>query len=145
MLRPQFARDQVSDLVLEGKHVQNLLRALPIDSSGWTPDVDLSTLFFRLTLGSTCEFLFGESVDSQLLNLPGTDASRMAGNLRHDDKTFASCFDNSQLWLGCRIRMMDQYWLINGLDFRRSNKYVHDFVDYFVELALKKISEEKRY
>jgi cytochrome P450 len=34
--------------------------------------------------------------------------------------------------------MLDQYWLLDGFDFRRSNKYVHDLVNYFVDLALKR-------
>jgi len=61
-MRPQFAKEQVSDLDLEEKHVQNMMQALPVNSDGWTDELDIQLLFFRLTLDSATEFLFGESV-----------------------------------------------------------------------------------
>lgn len=66
LLRPNFVRDQVSDLELEEKHVQNLMKVMPGQSDGWTAETNLQQLFFRLTIDSATEFLFGESVDSQL-------------------------------------------------------------------------------
>jgi hypothetical protein len=36
LLRPQFSRDQVSDLDLEERHLQNMILALPVNSDGWT-------------------------------------------------------------------------------------------------------------
>ena len=100
LMRPQFAREQVSDLELEEEHLQNMMRALPINGSGWTLQVDLQVLFFRLTLDSACEFLFGESVNSQLDNLPQytdfptTSRHRPAHALQ--EKNFVSAFDNGQ-------------------------------------------------
>lgn len=66
LLRPNFVRDQVSDLDLEENHVQNLLKVMPTQSDGWTAETNIQQLFFRLTIDSATEFLFGESVDSQL-------------------------------------------------------------------------------
>ena len=66
LLRPQFVRDQVSDLDLEEDHVQNLLKVIPIESDGWTSEINLQQMFFRLTIDSATEFLFGQSVGSQL-------------------------------------------------------------------------------
>lgn len=66
LLRPQFVREQVGDLDLEETHVQNMMKALPVDpASGWTKNTDLSTLFFRLTLDSATEFLCGKMVQHQ--------------------------------------------------------------------------------
>ena len=98
MMRPQFAREQVSDLELEEEHLQNLMRALPTDNAGWTPEVDLQVLFFRLTLDSACEFLFGESVNSQLDNLPQYGIPTSSGRPTHalQEKNFAHAFDNGQ-------------------------------------------------
>lgn len=62
MIRPSFSRDQVSDLDLEEEHMQNMMKALPANSDGWTDEVDIQVLFFRLTLDSATQFLFGESV-----------------------------------------------------------------------------------
>lgn len=66
LLRPNFVRDQVSDLELEERHVQSLFKVMPTQSDGWTAETNLQQLFFRLTIDSATEFLFGESVDSQL-------------------------------------------------------------------------------
>ena len=143
MLRPQFARDQVSNLVFEEQHVQNMMRALPIDSTGWTPEVDLQVLFFRLTLDSACEFLFGESVDSQINNLPGNTSAPSTKSASRDEKVFAKAFDTSQRFLASRARLLDHHWLLNTPEFRKSNKDVHTFIDYFVDLALNKELKEK--
>jgi cytochrome P450 len=66
LLRPNFVRDQVSDLELEENHVQNMFKVILIQSDGWTAETNIQQLFFRLTIDSATEFLFGESVDSQL-------------------------------------------------------------------------------
>ncbi|KAH8744982.1 cytochrome P450 [Diaporthe sp. PMI_573] len=62
LMRPQFTRDQVSDLKLEQQHLQNMMSALHdrLQPDGWTNQVDLQVLFFRLTLDSATEFLLGE-------------------------------------------------------------------------------------
>ena len=144
MMRPQFARDQVSDLGLEEEHVQNMMRALPTGADGWTADVDLQVLFFRLTLDSACEFLFGESVDSQIANLPSNLAAAPSiKDPTKDEKVFAKAFDVSQKYLATRARMLDKHWLVNTAEFRRSCKETHAFVDYFVKLALNKDFKEK--
>jgi len=80
---------------------------MPVEESGWTPEIDIQTLFFRLTIDSACEFLFGESVDSQLKEaglLPSKDEKRI---------DFATHFDRSLLHLAKRFRFADQYWLHN--------------------------------
>lgn len=101
-MRPQFARDQVSDLDLEERHVQNMMRSLDttMQLNKWSGEVDLQVLFFRLTLDSATEFLFGQSVDSQIRLLPGyqaTEEDKMA-----DD--FATSFDVGQMGLAHRAR-----------------------------------------
>ena len=142
LLRPQFARDMVSDLDLEERHVQNMMRALPVDQ-GWTSQTDLQLLFFRLTLDSACEFLFGESVGSQVANLPENLSALSGEDVTRDEKTFASAFDRSQAWLSTRFRLLDKYWLLDTPDFRRSCKQVHDFCDSFVRRALNPEFKEK--
>ncbi|KAF2087173.1 putative P450 monooxygenase [Saccharata proteae CBS 121410] len=143
MLRPQFARDQVSDLELEETHVQNLLKALPVDpSTGWTDVTDIEPLFFRLTLDSATEFLFGESVDSQLANLPGKTDSTPIDPAR-DEKAFAYAFDSAQGFLAQGARLGDMYWLAHNAEFKQLCKQVHVFVDSFVQQALNQVPAEK--
>ncbi|KAF2144398.1 uncharacterized protein K452DRAFT_316404 [Aplosporella prunicola CBS 121167] len=144
MLRPQFAREQISDLELEEAHVQNMLRTLPAGSDGWTAATDLQVLFFRLTLDSATEFLFGESVDSQLAALPGYVPK--STNTTSDERLFAYSFDKAQWWLARGARFGSKYWLVHGKDFKKQCREVHDYVDYFVQLALNKAArndEEK--
>ena len=105
MLRPQFARDQISDLDLEERHVHNMMLALGADKTGWTDVTDLQVLFFRLTLDSATEFLFGDSVESQLEGLP--DAKHTDSHTGRDPKDFAYSFDRGQWYLAKASRYGD--------------------------------------
>ena len=134
MLRPQFARDQVADLEVEEHHVQDLMKHLPTDASGWTGKVDLSPIFFRLTLDSATEFLFGESVQSQTAALSNDRPVPQIGKL--DWTRFAPSFDGATHSLGDRARLADLYFLHNPKKFRDNCKEVHKFADYYVDLAL---------
>lgn len=102
----------------------------------WTTLVDLQPLFFHLTLDSATEFLFGESVDSQVNELKG-GASRA--------KEFANAFDQSQMTLAVGSRLGNSlWWLVHNKAFRNNVKLVHDFVDYFVQKALASSEAEKK-
>lgn len=110
---------------------------LPVDSARWTPEVDLSPLFFRLTLDSATEFLFGESVHSQTDALPSTDKTTTpvsAGKL--DWTAFGPAFDGATMHLGNRGRLSNMYWLHAPKEFFVECKQVHEFADYYVNLAL---------
>lgn len=143
MMRPQFAREQVSDLDLEEKHVQNMMRALDIhlNQENRTESVDLQVLFFRLTLDSATEFLFGESVDSQLQLMPGYEIEKRGDSPESFD--FATAFDQGQMTLATRARFAHLYWLVNPKDFKNACRVCHTFIDHFVRLALSKDSREK--
>ncbi|KAI9743319.1 MAG: hypothetical protein M1818_003165 [Claussenomyces sp. TS43310] len=135
LLRPQFARDQVSDLDREEGHVQNMMLALPTDASKWTTEVDLSALFFRLTLDSACEFLFGESVDSQLA---GLSTQSRPNSPFGNDSGFGCAFDKGQADVAIRLRFRSKGWLVYPPGFRKACQQCHDFIDHFVAIALSK-------
>lgn len=143
MLRPQFARDQINDLELEETHVQKLFKVLPhSENSGWTDILDIQPLFFRLTIDTATEFLFGESVESQLGAV--ADLSTNNNALRTiDEKVFSTAFDQAQQYIFRASRMGVAYRLGHNLDSRRTIKIVHKFVDYYVQLALSAESREK--
>lgn len=112
LLRPNFVRDQISNLALEENHVQNLFKAIgPVSADGWTAEVPLQTFFFRLTLDSATEFLFGESVDSQIHELLG-EVSQKTGR----EVDFAVHFDQAQMQMAKSFRMGDLYWYVPTLD-----------------------------
>lgn len=143
LLRPQFVRHQIADLELEETHVQDLMQALPSQAHGWTNEVDLSVLFFRLTIDSACEFLFGESVNSQLLNIPGYAATHAPKAPERDEKAFTKAFDDAQRMLAKRARFQGLYWAVDSFAFRRNCRIVHKFIDSFVNEALEKKPREK--
>lgn len=143
MMRPQFTRDQVSDLELEERHVQNMMSALDArlnegkGGSGWTDVVDLQDLFFRLTLDSATEFLLGESADSQLQHIPGCPRARNSAEaLTNVD--FAWAFDRGQAGLARRARFGPLFWLVSSAEFRECIRQCNAFMDHYVRRALNK-------
>jgi cytochrome P450 len=59
LIRPSFTRDQVADLTCLEELIQDLFALLPRDGK---TVVDLQELFFRYTIDSATDFLFGESI-----------------------------------------------------------------------------------
>ncbi|KAG8167723.1 hypothetical protein KVR01_003412 [Diaporthe batatas] len=144
LMRPQFTRDQVSDLDLEELHLQNMVSALRdrIQPDGWTNMVDLQVLFFRLTLDSATEFLLGESADSQLQHIPGYGKERNSAEDIHNID-FAFHFDRGQVGLATRTHLGPMYWLYTSSKFRESVRECNKFIDYYVKRALVKDLREK--
>lgn len=144
MMRPQFTRDQVSDLELEERHVQNLMSALDAkllnkaEGGGWTDVVDLQDLFFRLTLDSATEFLLGESADSQLQHIPGYPRARNSAQDALHNVDFAWAFDRGQAGLARRARFGPLFWLVSSAEFRECIRQCNSFMDHYVRRALNK-------
>ena len=134
LLRPQFARDQISDLEHEEKHVNNLMQVMSVGRDGWTDVFDIMPLFFRLTLDSATGFLFGESVDVQLAALPGHVTTRRP--LPISEKDFASSFDKAQATIAKGARLGDMYWVVHDRELKENCKRCHIFIDHYVQLAL---------
>ena len=122
LLRPQFSREQLSDLTLEQRHVDTLLSALPIGPDGWTETVDLQPHFFRMTLEAMTEFLYGHS-PSQLDADPSAPSTAVFGYHMDAGKTYI----NTRLALG------KYHWLIHPRSFTNHCNQVHAYVDYFIQ------------
>lgn len=99
--------------------------------------MDLQSLFFRLTLDTTTEYLFSRSINS-LAEKQGLKGS-----------SFAEDFDITQNYVVQRFRLLDLYWIIGGKKFRNACNSVHRFIDKFINSRYKKAKEileqEKRY
>ncbi|KAH9838838.1 Cytochrome-P450 52A12 [Teratosphaeria destructans] len=123
VLRPNFVRSQVRDLGVLEAHVRALVDGLPGDGS----EVDLGGWFFRLTMDSATEFLFGESTHS--LTRPA-------------DSGFATAFGRSQDYIG----ELSRYGVFAPLlisrqkraQFNQDRAFVHNFVDTYVRKGLAK-------
>ena len=110
MLRPNFARSQVTDLETFETHVGHLIDAIPRDGS----TVDMQEMFFRLTIDSATEFLFGESTNCLA---PGTATVSNA--------QFAVSFNRSQHKVSFNARFNPFAKLFRDEEFHKDCKYVH--------------------
>ncbi|MCJ1306625.1 hypothetical protein MMC25_000268 [Agyrium rufum] len=128
MLRPNFVRSQVGDLVTFEQHVDHLLQAIPRDGT----TVDLGELFFRLTIDSATEFLFGDSTNCLA---PGTSTE--------SSSKFAEAFNRAQEGIGNNARNGVLMRLLpTESQFQKDCKFVHEFVDRFVERGLREAKEQ---
>lgn len=130
LLRPQFTRGQVSHLELQEAHVQDFIRALPIGPLGWTEPVDMSTMFFHLTLDTASHFLFGKSVYSQRRGLQ--TSSEKEGEFGYDD-SFANAFDTAQRHVVRRFKFQNQQWIATTSEFKNSCRQAHEYVDRLIQ------------
>lgn len=137
LVRPNFVRNQISDMGIYERHVSNLIANIPHDGS----KVDLQKLFFQMvrpksrpcwgsckadhsnqTIDSATEFLFGESIES-------LDAG-------DDQPAFAKDFNTSQDGLAIRTRLGPLMFLYQNREFSKATTEARAFVDRFVDAAL---------
>lgn len=125
MIRPNFTRDQVADIQAFERHIKWLFKAIPRDGS----TVDLQELFFRFTIDSATEFLFGHSTNSlRMIN---------KGNADSEDVCFATAFGKAQYDAVIRSRLG---FLSRFRNDRKSNEAIricHEYVDKFVDNAVR--------
>jgi cytochrome P450 len=122
--------NQVADIGQLDEHVGHLLTHIPANGSSF----DIQELFFRLTLDSSTEFLFGESVNS-LVSTSYTNSGVPVKSTK-TQMGFEAAFNTSQDYLASRTRAQSLYWLINPKEFRDANRICHQLVDYYVKIAL---------
>jgi cytochrome P450 len=127
IVRPNFVKSQIVSLDMFERHIQELIEKIPKDGS----TVDLQTLFFNMTLDSSTEFLFGESIQSQL-SFAGSDAEK-----------FSHAFDFAQHQMPGRNRMGSLCRFIPDREFDKACKVVHEWGDRYVAKALKNLAAEK--
>ena len=145
-MRPQFAREQVSDLEMEERHVQHLMRALDMalarGGDGWTGEVDLQPLFFRLTMDSATEFLFGKSVESQVSAVSDAEG-RGDGGSGNEVEEFAHAFEVGMAGLATRARFASFCWLVWPRGWKDAIAVCHKFIDSIVLEHLNKLQNPK--
>ncbi|KAM3424167.1 hypothetical protein BST61_g11290 [Cercospora zeina] len=126
MIRPNFARAQVADLVkLEG-NVQRLFSAIPRDGR----PVDLQPLFYNMTFDTATEFLVGKSINCQLAR-EGTHAQAVV-----------SAFDYAQTQMASRMRLASFSFLHRDSKFDRACDTLHEAFDALIADAKKKFEIE---
>ncbi|KAF7924111.1 uncharacterized protein EAE97_010723 [Botrytis byssoidea] len=121
MLRPNFVRSQVADLDVFERHIQKLIKRIPENGN----TVDLSKLFFMLTIDSATEFLFGEStetLDETKFDSPG--------------HRYSEAYDYLGEQTGKQVRLGKLATLFPNKRHQDSIKYVHSYVRTYVDKAL---------
>ncbi|KAH9208668.1 cytochrome P450 [Leptodontidium sp. 2 PMI_412] len=119
LIRPNFVRNQVADMELYENHVAKLIQHIPRDGSS----VDMQELFFRMTLDSATEFLFGESVNS-------LDDDRVSPT------NFAEDFNISQIGLAVCVRMGPLTPFHFDRRFWKATSDARGYANRFVEQAI---------
>ncbi|KAF1808459.1 cytochrome P450 [Eremomyces bilateralis CBS 781.70] len=116
------------------------MKALPVDHSAWTAETDLLPLFHRLTLDTSTEFLFGESLEAQLSALPGRN--HKATSYGRGEVAFAHHWESALRALSRGTRLGTQWKWAHNTAFREDRRKIHAFVDHFVQRALSLPQEE---
>ena len=122
LLRPNFINTQVRNFNMFESHIQHFLKAIPHDGSTF----DLQDLFFRYTIDSATEFLFGESVNCLA---PGPSVELGA--------RFAEAFTRAQARVAEGFRTLGLSDLLGRAQFKKDIEFIHDFVDRYIERRLK--------
>lgn len=137
MLRPQFAREQVAHVKALEPHVQRVMAHVRKHTG---LPFDIQEIFFKMTLDSATEFLFGESVDSLCDESIGIAPTGEADPVLKQG--FSNCFNDSQRTLSTRAVLQKLSFLVDTKEFRRNCKAVHDLTDFFVQKVLDFSDEE---
>ncbi|RDA82616.1 hypothetical protein CP532_4452 [Ophiocordyceps camponoti-leonardi (nom. inval.)] len=123
ILRPQFTRARVSDLECFETHVQILLGLVPSAEV-----IDVADLFFRFTLDTATNFLLGANVQS----------------LTSTDREFAKAFDEVQRIHTIWSRAFELRHLLIFPKYRAHIRAIDDFVNNFIDRALRMTPDELR-
>ncbi|KAG5973969.1 hypothetical protein E4U55_000165, partial [Claviceps digitariae] len=120
LIRPNFTRDQVADLAAFERLIPDLFALIPRDGK---TTVDLQDIFFRYTIDSATDFLFGQSVGS-LKKLPEAEIS------------FAEAFNYAQDAIRIRGILGPLNMFRRDPKATKCNKICRDLAQQYVEKAV---------
>lgn len=130
LLRPSFARDQISDVSVFENHLPNLFKQISVHNGR---PFDIQELFYRFTVDSSTEFLFGQSVES----LKDEAIGMTKEAIDFDGKAgFTEAFNRGQAYLATRALSQHLHFLFYNKQFREDIKTIHKFADFYVKRAL---------
>ena len=143
LLRPQFSREQISDLDLEERHIQDLMKVLDVGDNGWTEKLDLQPLFSNLTHDTATELLYGQSIESQKhagrWSTPNESLSKQSGEAYE----FGHHLESGKSWLYERMVLGRLGWLFSSTKFYNHCKEVHKYVNNFVYARVRQGEADK--
>lgn len=138
LLRPNFSRVKISHLHCLETHLQRLFKHFrKFDGQPF----DLQYLFFKFTVDTATKFLFGHSANT----LSDPTIGEFPEELFEGQFEFFEAFNKSQAICSSRA-WMQQFYAISNLffffEFRRCNRIVHNFANYYVDKALRMSPDE---
>ncbi|KAK6527209.1 Protein kinase alk2 [Arthrobotrys megalospora] len=139
LLRPQFARNQITQLENLEEHFSVLLDCIP---DGTASSVDLQELFFNLTMDTSTAFLFGESSDT-LKHLALSPRKEDGGEEFLSGVSFVKALNSAQEHMFKRFCLKDMYGLHNPKEFKDAIKECHSYVDRYVKRAIERVKSGK--
>lgn len=130
LLAPMIQRPTLPDLDLFERGFQELQESMNLevnpggDAAGF--NIDIKERLLDLSLKMITDFLLGVSID------PGTSTSNSA------DWTvrFAAEFNTAFKWISKRERFKIFYWMVDGLEFRKSCSAAKRLVDELISRAM---------
>lgn len=129
LLRPHFSTEEISRLQSIEKHCQSLFAVIREKSANGSV-FDLQDLFFKFTLDTATDMLFGESTEC----LSMRTRHHKEGYPSADE--FAEAFNTAQKWLLYRTMALRLYFLINPPAYTKASKTCHKFISYYVDRTL---------
>ncbi|PIS55854.1 hypothetical protein CJI97_001089 [Candidozyma auris] len=135
LLRPNFSREKVSHTQALEKHVQHLFRHVRKYQG---QKFDLQELFYRFTVDTSTEFLFGQSVYGLLDETIGENHPEAF----EGERQFYEAFNRAQEIMATRAWMQKWYMFYYPRDFKKNTRIVHNLADFYVQKALAMSPEE---
>lgn len=135
LLRPNFSREKIAHTQALESHTQHLFRHIRKHKG---QPFNIQEYFYRLTVDTATEFLFGQSVHGLLDESIGEHPYEVFEG-QHE---FYNAFNESQEICATRAWLQKWYWIYNPKRFATNNKIVHNFADYYVNMALNMSADE---
>ena len=143
LVRPQFSKEEISDLDLAERHTRDLSNCIKAGADGWTESGDLQPLFYNFALDTITEFLYGYSVHSQNPRAR-SKLPKVSGMDEPNLEELGANFDQGKRWIEERGAFYKWYWLLSSKDFDHRCKEIHQLVDWFVQTRLQNLDEKQK-
>ncbi|KAI5957933.1 hypothetical protein KGF57_002741 [Candida theae] len=136
MLRPFFSRENIKQIHAMEPFTQSVIKAI---KQAPQMTLDMQEIFQNFTMDYTTHLLLGESCDCLKTYLGEPTSGSIANDMKLD---FAPSFDKGTEYALRRLVMGSFHWLYQPRQMFVEIKKQHDFVDYYVQKALKMNSQD---
>lgn len=124
MLKPQFAREQISHIQMLEPHFQNFVKVV----SALDRPCDIQNLFYKLTFDVTTDFLYGETTRTLLSDL--------------ESQEFSEAFGKVQDIIMKKLVYGPLHWMYMAPGYQRALDMIHKSVGLYVQRVLQLSDQE---